>query len=364
MPVLIGCAAVAEERKMGMLESQLCLPATRRSQFVLKLTVVMALAVIMGTVMPLLLEGTRILPKDNLFNDSSYYLNQYKILVAGFWAQIVLKILGTILSSLPVLTMVMISFSFAAISFYVSTLARNTLQGLAPAALGIISTFFLLVLAYSPGNLFHYPLWEGALIYLIAVPLMAIVLLTLAYWNYQCILPDWKAWRINFLALALSLALTAFLTSAIYYRSWELLTPYPPHGVAQLTPRQAHLHVSYGNITVVLPDGRVWQNNYTFDRPSLSKPASYKIQLAEKGKFLDGTNWLHTANCAIEIVGIQRDGSLWVSEKPRPWMQEGKKMASFESAKMIRIGSDNDWKGVSGGFESCCLLKNNGTIWL
>ena len=34
------------------------------------------------------------------------------------------------------------------------------------------------------------------------------------------------------------------------------------------------------------------------------------------GKFLDGTNWLDAADCWLDIAGIQRDGSLWVSEKP------------------------------------------------
>ena len=62
MPLLTGCAAVAEERKLGTLESQLCLPAKRRTQFILKLFVTLALAVGLGTLIPWLLEGSRILP--------------------------------------------------------------------------------------------------------------------------------------------------------------------------------------------------------------------------------------------------------------------------------------------------------------
>src|SRR5207245_2154907 len=39
MPLLIGCTAVAEERKLGTLEAQLCLPARRRTQFATKFIV-------------------------------------------------------------------------------------------------------------------------------------------------------------------------------------------------------------------------------------------------------------------------------------------------------------------------------------
>jgi ABC-type transport system involved in multi-copper enzyme maturation permease subunit len=54
MPLLVGGAAVAEERKLGTLEGQLCLPARRRTQFAIKLGVVLLLSLLFGTVMPLL----------------------------------------------------------------------------------------------------------------------------------------------------------------------------------------------------------------------------------------------------------------------------------------------------------------------
>ena len=53
MPVLVGCSAVAEERRLGTLEGQLCLPARRRTQFTVKLGVVLLLSVLLGAVMPL-----------------------------------------------------------------------------------------------------------------------------------------------------------------------------------------------------------------------------------------------------------------------------------------------------------------------
>ena len=62
MPLLVGSAAVAEERKLGTLEGQLCLPSRRRTQFVIKFASTLLLSIGLGVVMPWLLEGSRILP--------------------------------------------------------------------------------------------------------------------------------------------------------------------------------------------------------------------------------------------------------------------------------------------------------------
>ena len=125
MPFLVGCAAVAEERKLGTLEGQLCLPAKRRTQFGLKLFVVLILSVVLGTIMPVLLEGSRILPAYKL--DIPGGLMSGNFAVTSVWGQFALNILATIWSSLPLLTFVAISLGMAAMAFYASTLTRNTL---------------------------------------------------------------------------------------------------------------------------------------------------------------------------------------------------------------------------------------------
>jgi ABC-type transport system involved in multi-copper enzyme maturation permease subunit len=48
MPMLVGAAAVAEERKLGTLTSQLCLPVKRRTQFAVKFRTVLLLSVLFG----------------------------------------------------------------------------------------------------------------------------------------------------------------------------------------------------------------------------------------------------------------------------------------------------------------------------
>ena len=65
MPMLVGCSAVAEERKLGTLEGQLCLPATRRRQFAIKFFVTTGLSLLFGWLMPILLESEHPFPHDD-----------------------------------------------------------------------------------------------------------------------------------------------------------------------------------------------------------------------------------------------------------------------------------------------------------
>ena len=365
MPFLIGCAAVAEERKLGTLEGQLCLPAKRRTQFGLKLFVVIVLSVVMGTIMPVLLEGTRILPEFNLNFPRALMAGNFGMTSVGW--QFALNLLATIWFSLPLLTFVAISLGMAAMAFYASTLTRNTLQALAPAVLEFLLMWLLLLGALEPEEFSRQPLWHGWLIFVIGVPVLAIVVAALAYGNYKRVLVGWSAWRRNLLTLAVTLALVICATAAIYHRAWELLgTTEPPHGIARLTPDQTRMEVSGENITVFLPDGRVWMNRYALHGVNPFTTKLMEDQMFGGGKFLDGTNWLDAADCWRDIAGIQRDGSLWVSEKPdqfrRFWLNG--KMTASESTKLARFGNENDWKNISGQYIPSFLLKTNGTLWI
>ena len=56
LPLTIGCSAVAEEWKLGVAESQFCLPVSRRWQFAIKFIPAMIFGILLGGVMPVLLE--------------------------------------------------------------------------------------------------------------------------------------------------------------------------------------------------------------------------------------------------------------------------------------------------------------------
>jgi len=374
MPFLVGCAAVAEERKLGTLEGQLCLPVKRRTQFSMKLFVALSLSVVLGTIMPLLLEGGKILP-DIHFNVGQILAgaSQHGYFIpttAGIIWLTLLNILASFSPFLPFFCLVVISAGIASISFYASTLTRNTLQTLAPAVLGILAAWLLLLVAAVPEEIFKYPLWHGWLIYLIGVPTLLAVLATLAYWNYQRALVGWNVWRRNLFTMLISLALVITATTAIYQRAWELLTPLePPHGAARLL-NSTKMRADSGDFAVFLPDGRVWLNRYSSYQPNPFLETSAKVtqdSFFGGGRFLDGTNWTDVADVGMEIVGIQRDGSLWVSEKPKRRMVVhwglGEKPAPV-STKLVRFGNDHDWKNVAGGFVTPFLLKTDGTLWI
>ena len=57
MPLVIGCTAVAEERKLGVADGQFCLPVSRRLQFAIKFIPAMIFGTLLGGVMPMLLEA-------------------------------------------------------------------------------------------------------------------------------------------------------------------------------------------------------------------------------------------------------------------------------------------------------------------
>ncbi|HUC86560.1 MAG TPA: ABC transporter permease subunit, partial [Candidatus Acidoferrales bacterium] len=182
LPLLVGCAAVAEERKLGMHDGQLCLPVRRRTQFVVKLLVALGLSVVFGVVMPLLFEGARILPE-------AYS----QLSIPPGWeshastAQIVfLGCVGWFYGALPLLTLTGMAVLIGGIAFYASTVMRNLLQTLAPAVAGIAVAWFLIAVANIP-----WPwqqtlvlLWRGPLAYFIALPVTAATVLWLAYRNF------------------------------------------------------------------------------------------------------------------------------------------------------------------------------------
>jgi len=378
MPMLVGAAAVAEERKMGTLEGQLCLPAKRRTQFAAKFLVVLFLSVLFGVLMPLLLEGTRILPDIHLqvvkdyagFRASYGWQWQMSTAQAFLW-----NCLEQINRCLPLLTLAGMVAVIGAISFYASTFARNTLQTLGPAVLGTLVTGFVLVGAYLPEKLINDPLWRGWLAYFIGVPIVTPALIGLAFWNYKHVVVGWKMIRRNLFALAAALALTATLTTAIYHRAWEKLTPLEPaHDAARFTlSNPPTLLEQWNTSTVRLPDGRIWMDDYTYNYAFNFGPPNPLAWLLGNigatplagGHFLDGSNWVCVVRGGwLEHVGIKADGTLWVSESParrERLANGGVKMT--KAGNLARFGSETNWSSLAWGGLTMLLVKNDGTLW-
>ncbi|MGA3266448.1 MAG: ABC transporter permease subunit [Verrucomicrobiota bacterium] len=365
MPFLVGCAAVAEERKLGTHEGQLCLPPKRRTQFSVKLFVVLALSILFGTIIPLFFEGTRVLPHSQILLFDAFRDQSGGVLPKFTTQTFLFKCIVQINGLLPLLTLVGMAAGIGAVSFYVSTLARNTLQALGPAALGLIAAGSLIASAWVQTYAIH-PLWRGWLIYFIAVPVVLLAMLALACRNFRCLELGWKLWLRNLLVLVVSLALAVSATTAIYHRFWEKLTPFePPHGAARMKlSNPATLSERWAGISIRLPDGKVWIGNQLMPVSISASPIAFALDDSKAtlnpGSFLAGSNWAMVKRAPRECVGIKTDGTLWVSQSP--W-QNGREHDEAEMRHLVQFGTQSNWSSLQPAYLSVLLVKTDGTLW-
>ena len=260
------------------------------------------------------------------------------------------------------------------ISFYCSSLARSALQALGPAVLAFFAAGGMLIAGWLPESYLSYPLWRGFLVYLFGVPVLTLTVIGLAYWNYQRVLVDWKVLLRNVLTLTAALTFVITSTTALYHRAWEFITPTdPPHGPARLAPSQRVMLQTPGSaLTFGLPDGRIWLSCRTISNPSLGTllTGGWLVKSIKEtfagGRFLEGTNWDSVAFCAFDVVGIQKDGSLWVSEKSDKlvWLRLiNDPSPHSRPVTFVRLGDDHNWKSIVSYGYYALLLKNDGTLW-
>jgi len=170
---------VAEERKLGTMEGQFCQPVSRWRQLVVKVLFTLVFGVLLGGVMPLLLEAAawRLGAPGNLFEHGGD----------------------------PVLLLLPLAAVLAAVGFLASLFTRNFLQALGLAivilvALGLAVPFLLTLFQHGmhiPGLrvilLGGIPTSLG-LLTLLGLPTLAVIIPWAVYGCF-CNLPEsWRAW--------------------------------------------------------------------------------------------------------------------------------------------------------------------------
>jgi ABC-type transport system involved in multi-copper enzyme maturation permease subunit len=367
LPLIIGCTAVAEERRLTVTESQFCQPVSRRVQFLVKFVPTMVSGIILGGVMPALVEGIafRLGAPNQDFNFQA----------AGFIS----------LGAISVFAAVLV-FTAA----YASTLVTTFLQAMGlsvvlvvgGAGFGgmILHARSLLGLSLNPPVTMAVAIVTG----LILVP-------WLTFRNYRQLETGARIWRRNAVTLALGAGCIWLASSALYNRAWEVFEPdEPAHGPAKLslsTPPVLR-ETFYGMLCVRLPDGQFW-----FDRldsfysvPSrfkrmwqaIADPLPYSVG---PHQFVSGSNWVsvttrfvsmhldaselsgqygriqattnHIAGY-LDTIGIQRDGTLWLSKSDQ---------GQWNGNSLDRFGTESDWKQVIRVYPTVLLLKRDGTLW-
>jgi hypothetical protein len=270
---------------------------------------------------------------------------------------------------LPLLTLLGMAAAIGAISFYASTLARNTLQALAPAVLGLVLTVFLNVVVLQPDDFgIHFP-WRGWLIYFTGVPVFLITLVALAFGNFKPVNIGGKVWLRNVFVFAAALAFVVVTTSTIYHRAWEKLTPFDPsHGAARLSlSNPATLTDQWNSFSVHLPDGRIWTDNYTSRANALNPFAlllgDVSLTSLGGGHFYEGSNWVSmVGGTTSELVGVKNDGALWVSKNPARRERLGRWKIT-KADDLVQFGDETNWSSVVMTGLSVLLVKNDGTLW-
>jgi ABC-type transport system involved in multi-copper enzyme maturation permease subunit len=369
LPVVIGATAIAEERRLGMMEGQLCLSVSRRLQFAIKGVFTLCLGILLGGVMPMLLEITGM----TAGSPNPAFMSDNRTFEPGLF----LFALGTVAFS-AWLTLV---------SFFASTLAKTFLQAIGIAIVTFIG-WAMLISGFAVSHRLFYGSFptNSFLPLVISTPTIIVTLLLLAYLNFKNFRDGWTLWRCNILAVVGALVFIAVGSAAVYNRAWECFEPAEPaHGPAKLSlANPPTLKIAeYNNLLVRLPDGRVW-----FDELSDSPYDYYGGSVRWKDvqrmlmhplpesigpqQFFAGSNWVAAttkrmyfgwndsgktihASDFMETVGIQPDGTLWISDKPA--------QNKWTAGTLHQFGSETNWRQLAQDNTSVVLLKSDGTLW-
>ena len=318
----------------------------------------LVLGVLAGGVLPVLLEGAGKLlgsPNALVYNVSGRN---------SFWPAI-----GDLCT---------ISAWIVVVSFYISTLARHTLQAISAALVfgGALTALGISAWAWEDSITDSaYFIVRSHLIIWVALPIVIVALLWLAVKNSGYVQPGWKPAGLNFLVIAICCFAAVPVSLGIYNRVWEtFMTLEPPHGPAQLAgPVRPRILEANQRLFVLLPDGRLWtpksyerrfayrNSHRLYNGWPLTERESawdFYMSIPVGGTFLGSGHWSEVVSIKYrEVYGIRSDGSLW---KVYDAYQDKINAAILQPQ---RIGSDSDWKAITTCYDVGIALKTNGTIW-
>jgi len=352
VPFFAAGAGMAEEYKLGTRDGLLCLPASGKRQFAVKLIC----ATVIGGLLTALLfwsveeigfvagvrRGVVRAIMESLF-PAGVSLGQ-----GNFMDRLELSSDNFDVSSLAKLSAIFTGISTLAL--FAASLSRNVLQTLllgAVLALASCASFTWVVDSHKDGAL-----GPGPLVVCFAIPLLFATFLHLAYRNFKSSSEAIRVWLRNLLAISGVAALSGVLGSAVYHRMWDAVLPSRPvHGPARLTvsapPQIAFYYSRPDALSILFADGRLWVGC---------------VHLRQH-QFVEGSNWTSVAQGFQIIMGVRKDGTLWYAESTRHrYASSPIDEAHFE---MQQFGNDSDWKQVDRGIWplSFTLLKRDGTLW-
>ncbi|MCB1124979.1 MAG: ABC transporter permease [Verrucomicrobiae bacterium] len=308
LPLMVGAAAVSEERRLGMLEIQQALPVTVGRQWWLKVRQAFLVSLLLGVVVPVVLGLALIWVTSRSGDGPTRDRMLYELAVP-----LALGILWVLATTA---------------GLYASSLARNLLQALTFVT-GLIGG--LAGMAMIGNRLWGWwgppeapPYWLAALI----APLLLIpTLLWLGGRNHRANLSGSQRLRLNATVLPGMVLAVMALTAAVYCRVWEIWPPRPVGTALNAKPgirpklvtsgeSVPEVSSAYGpepaTVAALLPDGRIRVHAAGWLRPWLTAPGDADLPPPAETRLLPGEGpWRDVAMCDGTVFAIRTDGTLW-----------------------------------------------------
>ncbi|HMJ90081.1 MAG TPA: ABC transporter permease subunit [Candidatus Acidoferrum sp.] len=334
VPLMAGCTAVADERRTGTMETQLCLPTAMRKQFAAKFGVALLLSLLFGGVLQSGIEavsamiGQRVIP----FGDAPSYLVAMNVMAACIFF----------------------------VAFYASTLTRSVTEALALA----LTVSVLLFMGWSMNNQQPHDLegfrWPRRLVTWLGPPVLVIVLARISAWNFRRAQITAHTWTRNLVTIVVTLVILFLTVFTFYNRAWEfVMTGEPEHGPARFTTNDpVEFSANSRYVAARLPDGRAWFRATHFE-PAIGFFSNIAVgKYVSEAITLDGTNWQAVTAGSFQCAALKTDGTLWsvATDIYRAVPRHG--LVSKQ------IGLDRDWQSIAAGHAHFTAVKRDGTLWV
>jgi hypothetical protein len=330
LPLTVGLATVAEERRLGVESWQETLPVSRVRRWWIKIGAAYAISFVIGVIVPVV--GGMIIYD------------------------------GTPSGALRFLVIAWLLMTTAGI--YVSSLARNLVHAISilvpfTVALALVmwgGLWLTHVLSQQPMDAYgripiklHFRVVTGGLFF--------VVLLWLAWRN--CV-PGGDTLRralgLNVGLLAAALIAGVLLVSGTRARAWEWLRPEPKAG-RPLTVHpavQPDVAVGWMRVVILTPDGNLWHYGVDLNH-SVSSTKTVLRQLGED------RGWLSFGATDRQMYAVRTDGTLW-SWGTMPGRESERAQGAW-GISPTQVGMDTDWQAVATAWHHTAALKENGTLW-
>ncbi len=372
-PFFVAATSIAEERRLGAMDVQRCLPFSAGRQYLLKFCFVLLCGGALSASLFDLAEtlGAAWGVKHNIIHSIlTVFGNSHREDLAGFSGYIdAITVNQADHTGAETFAGMLVLFLFVTgIAFYASTLTGYTLEAL---AVGVVF-FALAVAGYSyrfakpTFTAFSWGIQSLPLGIYCALLALVLVIPWLGWLNVRDRQSRLRRLATNLSGLAGSLALAAVLTLLVYFRTWEWVLPSAAHGTPRLSLQQSPPQLRSTSLpgrgmlySLLFADGRLWAArgalHYEDGRFAASRLAP--------GQFLAGNDWTDVALAEHTIIGIRSDGTLWSAEYTNPRANDLSVTENAEPIVMQRVSADTHWKNVIALGWFALLLRDDGSLW-